>query len=538
MGLPVEKRRTAGGRSVNPKNATERRSFHPTRWVVSGCGTGLPVRAWTIVWARILALALVCAAATAGPGNARPLPRSANRIVSVGARIDGVQRIVPDSYLGFSLEWTELPAFESDTPAFARLLGQLSVAGQRVPLRVGGETADNTYWAQPKPKLPQNPYVVHGDYFTQLGELARATPLSLLFDLNLAARSPRMAQALSREVRQTVPSSSVTGFEIGNEPDLYIIGLVGPRFIKRGADSPFQWALHYGPAAYASDFGRYVSALQTVWPRVRYAGPSQASGRTDFARRTLKTGKLSMLTVHRYQFNACPGPTGPAYPSQSKYLSVAASRTFAARSEPLVTIAHRAGLPVRVTEFGSAICGGRAGLTNTYATALWAADTIFNLMAQGIDGINVHLRESYPNSALNASSAGIAVNPLYYGMLLVTKTLGSGAQLMRVTTTPANAGVAVFAVRDRGGATRVLLLNESRHDVSTKLSLGTLGDGTIERLTASAPGATTNVQFAGQSLDSTGNWTGTRQVEPASDAHGTFAVSIPRYSAALLTVPR
>ena len=77
-----------------------------------------------------------------------------------------------------------------------------------------------------------------------------------------------------------------------------------------------------------------------------------------------------------------------------------------------------------MTEFGSAICGGRAGLTNTFATSLWAADTIFSLMAQGVDGVNVHLRQVYPNSALNASPAGIAVNPLYYGMLLVTRTLG------------------------------------------------------------------------------------------------------------------
>ena len=325
---------------------------------------------------------------------------------------------------------------------------------------------------------------MHDDYFAQLGQLARATPLSLLFDLNLAARSPQMAQAVGRELQRTVPRSSVTGFEIGNEPDLYVIGLVGNRFIKRGGDSPFQWALKYRASAYGSDFARYVSALQTVWPHVSYAGPSQASGRTDFARHALSTGKLSMLTVHRYQFNACLGPTGLTYPSQAKYLSGTASRVFAAASQSLVSLAHRAGLPLRVTEFGSAICGGRAGVTNTYATALWAADTIFNLMAQGVDGVNVHLRESYPNSALNASPAGITANPLYYGMLLVTKTLGPGAQLMRVSTAPTTANVSVWAVRDRHHTTRVLLLNESRHDVRTKLTLGTPGDGTIQRLTA------------------------------------------------------
>ena len=284
--------------------------------------TGRAGASLTTMSARLLALALWAAAATSvSTAEGQAVRSPANRPVGVTARIAGVQRTVQPSYLGFSVEWTELPAFEANTPAFARLLGRLGVAGEPVPLRLGGETADDTYWPGPNQKIPQNTYVVHDDYFTRLGQLARATPLSLLFDLNLAARSPQLAQAVGRELHRTVPRSSVTGFEIGNEPDLYVIGLVGNRFVKRGGAGPFQWALNYRSSTYGSDFGRYVSALQTVWPHVSYAGPSQASGRTDFARHAISTGKLSMLTVHRYQFNACLGPAGATYPSQGKYLS-------------------------------------------------------------------------------------------------------------------------------------------------------------------------------------------------------------------------
>jgi hypothetical protein len=40
-------------------------------------------------------------------------------------------------------------------------------------------------------------------------------------------------------------------------------------------------------------------------------------------------------------------------------------------------LAHRAGFPFRLTEQNSVTCGGLAGVSNTFATALWApaADT-------------------------------------------------------------------------------------------------------------------------------------------------------------------
>jgi hypothetical protein len=480
-----------------------------------------------------LAAASVAAATRPNAGEAT------GKTVTMTARVDGVQRAVPDSYLGLSLEWTEAPAFEADPGAFGRLIGQLSVGGQPVPMRLGGETADNTWVSEGGSHPPRDAYVVSRDYFTRLGQLARATPLTLLFNVNLAAQSARMAQSLGRELRATVPSRSVSGFEVGNEPDLYRIGVIGNRFVKHSASSPFQWALRYGPAAYASDFADYVRALHAVWPHVSYAGPALISGRLDFARQTLSTGQLSMLTVHRYEFSACTGPSGPTYPSQQKYLSVAASRTFAARNQALVAMAHRARIPVRVTEFGSAICGGRVGVTNTFATALWAADTIFELMAHGVDGVNVHLRQSYPNSALNASAAGLTVNPLYYGMLLVTRTLGPGAQLLRVTTTPAVRNVAVWAVRDRRRTTRVLLLNESGRPARTSLTSGVSGRGTIQQLTAPGPNATTNLQFAGRSLTGTGSWAGAAQTAPAPrTAGGAFVITVAPYSATILTVTR
>ena len=487
------------------------------------------------MWGRLVGILLVAGLATVAATRAgSALVAASERPVGVTVRVEGVARRVPDSFLGFSVEWTELPFYEADGSAFARVLGLLRVAGGRVPLRIGGETADSTYWPEAGHRLPASAYVLDRDYFTKLGRLARAIPLSLMVDLNLVARSARMAQALAREVRRALPSSSVTGIEIGNEPDLYPIGHVGTLNVKPGVDSRFRWALSYGSRTYARDFGRYARAVGSVWPHVRYGGPAQATARTDFVRRLLPTGALSMLTLHRYEFNSCASVAYPTYPTQQKYLSAAVSRTFVSNDRWFVSIARHAGVPLRVTEFGAAVCA-QPGLTNTYATALWAANTIFDMLAQGVDGINVHLRLNYLNSAVNASpTVGLIVNPLYYGMLLVTRTLGPGATLMRVAMTHAPANLSVWEVRDSHRTTRVLLLNESGRDVSVKLGLAMPGQATVQRMTAPAPGATTDVQFAGRSLNPTGQWTGAYQAEHVRGSRGVFGVNVPHYSAALL----
>src|SRR5205807_8152509 len=51
---------------------------------------------------------------------------------------------------------------------------------------------------------------------------------------------------------------------------------------------------------------------------------------------------------------------------------------------------HGAGLPLRVDEINSVACGGAAGVSNTFASALWALDTMFALVRTGVDGVNVH----------------------------------------------------------------------------------------------------------------------------------------------------
>lgn len=118
---------------------------------------------------------------------------------------------------------------------------------------------------------------------------------------------------------------------------------------------------------------------------------------------------------------------------------------------PAVRLAHRAGLPFRLTELNSVTCGGVEGVSDTFATALWAPDTLFELLRAGVDGVNVHVRPYTINAAFAVTPRGLRARPLLYGLILFARTLGPGAQLLDARLTANHPEhVKVWAVRDGG----------------------------------------------------------------------------------------
>ena len=110
----------------------------------------------------------------------------------------------------------------------------------------------------------------------------------------------------------------------------------------------------------------------------------------------------------------------------------------------------------RITEMGTS-AGSVPGVTDTFATALWAPDALLSMASVGIDGVNVHIRARYSNSALNATGPP---RPLFYGLALAARTLGPGATLLPATVTqPDSASLKAWAVRVRGNRLHLLLIN-------------------------------------------------------------------------------
>jgi len=407
-------------------------------------------------------------------------------------------------------------------------------------LRIGGDSADSTFWDPSARRLPRWAFELTPALFAQTGALLDRLGARLILDLNLVTDTPARAAQIAAAAREALPRDSIVGFEVGNEPDLYSHAywhatISGTAFGAGALPSEIS------PNSYVRDFDSYARVLARVAPNVPLVGPVIAYPAVDLdwiAR--LLAGphpRLGTVSVHLYPYSACADRGSPSYPSVAKLLSGNATAGLAEAITPAVRLAHRAGLPLRVTELNSVTCGGLPGVSNTFATALWAPDALFALLQAGVDGVNVHVREQAINGAFALRNRGLIARPLLYGLVLFARTLGEDARLVHVRVRAARAlRLSVWAVRVAGGVLHVLLIDKSNRAATVRLELPAHGPASVERLLAPSADSSSGVTLAGQQLGDDGSWQGPPANETIARGRGAYQLDLPRLSAALLSV--
>ena len=487
-------------------------------------------------------IALIILTAVVVIGNARA---AAGMTVSVGSE----WRPIPASYLGLSVEYNELPRYERFAESFKRLLAVLRPPGDHSPvsLRIGGESADSTFWGPDPSRLVApsyrqgRPYLIDQAWMTQLAALVQGTGVNVMLDLNAAAHSLKMAAIVARAAAHALPAGSLGQFTIGNEPELYSHGLVGLTQARRGG--PNAWAFSFTSNDYDALFTAYAGAIRRAVRGAALAGPEGIGRGPHWVGSLLTSEKrgISMITEHLYpNFHGCALPGEPEYPSAAGYLSDSVAEGLATWESFVQAAMRGSGLPLRLTEVGTSICGGVKGQSDTFATALWAPDMLFNMITRGIAGVNVHVRANgFANTALDySSSAGIYAEPLYYGMALFTRALGPSARLMRTSVSGSQPGLKVWAVLTRGAVVKVLLINKSPLASVVTLRSADHGNASLERLTGSSITDNATVALAGQRLGPDGRWNGHSHEQPVVHRGAGYRVAVPAYSAAILFVHR
>jgi hypothetical protein len=495
------------------------------------------------VLAVLAALAVLVPAGVRSP-RAAAATRSAHVTVSIGQALVRV----PPSFLGLSVEDNELPSYEHWFRMFARLLSVLRPHGDHSPviLRIGGESADSSVWGSDQDTLVAPAYRQHRAYqltdrwMAHLGSLVRAASLKVILDLDLAAHSPAMAADEVAAARRKLPAHSVSAFEVGNEPDLFKRGFVGMTRARR--HGPNSWAFGFTIPDYISLLSGYIHAIDGVFRDAPIAGPSTTSEDPRWVVDLMASRmaqKLSLVTTHEYPLlDGCAFPGEARYPSFTKYLKDAWIDTSVRQARRVVSAAASRGLPLRITEAGSSYCGGLAGQTDTFATALWAPDLLFSLAAAGVAGVNIHTRaHGYANSALLETASGIYPEPLFYGMALFTRALGPGATLMQVTRSGGPERLKVWGVRLKDGSLHVVYINKSKYPTSATLLWQSPRPGSLQRLSAPSVRANATVKLAGQRLGPHGHWLGRHIARTVRERRGTYKVIVPAFSAALLSIP-
>ena len=447
--------------------------------------------------------------------------------------------------MGLSIEYPAVTAYAGShplaiNPVFEQLLRNLA-PNQRPVLRIGGDSTDHTWWPVSHLVRPRGvTYSISSRWLAVARALADGTGARLILGVNLEANQPLIAAAEARALLSGIGFRSLLALELGNEPNWYA---TLPWYRNSGGRLVFGRQRTYDLRAFGAEF----SALRKRLPRVALAGPAVGALPWLQNLRSFLGAEptLRVVTLHRYPLNRCFTTPGSAkYPTVANMLSSTASRGFAAGIGRYVAIAHQRGDTFRIDEMNSVACGGKAGVSDTFASALWALDALIAVARSGADGVNIHTFPHARYGLFTFQRAGAAwsafVRPEYYGLLMFAQAAPPGARLLSVTRigTPE---VRAWATRGADGTTRLVLINNDvrhSHVVSVRLP-EQVPIVTLERLTAPSAWARSGVALGGRSYGAqtqTGNLAGARLNQQLTPGPGGYLVTLPAASAGMLTV--
>lgn len=486
-----------------------------------------------------LLVALVLGGLAASPGaSARPLRLVPAYPASVS--IAGHARRIPSSFLGLSIEYQELAQYAQLRGPVDNVIGLLQ-AGDVAPLilRIGGASADRTWWKAPgQSVLPIGVLGIGPPWLAELHAIVARDRLSVLLDLNLAAHTPEMAARFISAARASL-GRALVGVEVGNEPDHYGRQSWLLRQLSAATERVSRhWNHDYTPDDYSRDYRGYAKLLRATYPRLAIGAPDIASPAVRWIQPLLRMGRLdpNFVSVHRYASSSCWPKDSPRYPSVPLLLSNRVTTGLAGSVGHMIAYAKERDTPLRIGEMGTISCGGNAGVANSFATALWAPDALFEFLQAGAIGVNWHLRPEAYNAPFSLGKASIRAWPVLYGMTMFAQMIGgSGAELLRTSVTAPNLNLKVWAVGEPR-ADKVLVLNKGRRTAA--VSINSLHAATVGRLTAGGPRATSGVRFEGRWIGADGRWHGRLRLQRISPHAGLLRVTVPGFSAAMLEFRR
>jgi len=465
-------------------------------------------------------------------------------VLSAGVSASPTGQEMAPGFLGVSFEYRALHQYTGRDPRAVNpaLLGLLSglAPGQSPVIRIGGDSTDGSWWPL-RGQIAQGGiyYPITKGWLRTTQALAADLNAKLILGINLAAGRTAIAAAEGRAFVEGIGRRYIDALEIGNEPDLYT---VFPWYKDRRGHIFRARGRGYGISDYTKQFTQWAHAL----PNLPLAGPA-ASGPLwmgKLAKFISAEPRLGIVTYHRYPLRACvTDPTSAGFPSIPSLLADSASAGLATPMSPFIAAAHKHQLPFRVAEMNSASCQGEKGVSDTFASALWALDTMFDFAQVGVDGVNFHMLpgSAYELFTVSHTSTGAwqaFVHPEYYGLLMFAQAFPPGARLLQ-TTAPAGP-VKVWATQGADGAVRVTLINKdpaAEHDVQLSVA-GATTPGSLETLQAPSVSSTNGVTLGGQTFgdETTTGTLGAPATTPVAPVAGTYTVPLPAGSAALLTI--
>jgi len=462
---------------------------------------------------------------------------------------------IPADFIGLSYEAMQLedPTFFS--PANKGLITEFRHLSPRGVLRLGGNTSEFGWWkASPSDQPPSRTsgkvdngepppttiFPITPEAIRNLDGFLRATGWTCIYGLNLGFAVEAADVAEAQFVAKTL-GSRLLYFQLGNEVDMF----------NRHLRDPKTW----GVDQYLKEWIPLALAVQKAVPGAKFGMPDVASDVSwlpkiaDLWPSLPEKPNVTMLSHHYYW----GGP--PASPNTTIERLMKPAPAVASKAALTREAADKMHLPYRMTEGNTVYQGGKPGLSDVYASALWGAGYLFELMSLGYAGVNLHGGSGHaqavsvggslrgeqimkdPNAphpkpfytpiANEGTLAGSGVDgklnskyvlePVGYGMKFASRF--AGTTLLPIDFNPGTVNAVAYAARRADNKVIIAILNK---------------DAT-QGLTLTTPAANILEVLSGTALDQTETHltTGGKSVKTAKASDGQTII-IPAHTAVML----
>jgi hypothetical protein len=381
--------------------------------------------------------------------NPQPLPIGAITAASMTVAATIAGSFAKDFVgLAYEKQTLYLPLFSSSS---SDLIGLFSRLGESM-LRIGGDSVDKNVWTPDG--MGQTPGQIAPPDVDALVGFLKATGWSCIYGINLGgSASGATTPALAAEEVAYVAKALgplLVGIEIGNECENYRDG---------GSYYQYNWTVEMFEALWTE----YHDAIVAQTPNAPLIGPAAGSnvgGWTIPWGESITKANFGHLTQHYYK-----GPGDAATATIEDLLSVDTALT--AELALLKDGAESIGVPFRVGECNSYWDGGTAGVSNVYASSLWAIDMLFQSALGGATGVNFQGGDHSHYTPIEDNFGPIVgPRPIFYGLVMAAMA-GAGD----VLSTELNVGslnATGYAVKKASGGMSLVIVNK---DMTQNLDL-------------------------------------------------------------------
>jgi hypothetical protein len=430
---------------------------------------------------------------------------------------------MPTDFVGLSYEVQQLadPTFFS--PQNSGLIREFKALSSTGVLRLGGNTSEFAYW-KPKPDSPEpeHPqvrevvgepkaqyYAVTPEAVRNLAEFLQATRWNCIYGIGMGTNTPARAAEEAVFVAETL-GDRLQYFQIGNEADLF----------DRHLRDPKTWSAK----TYLQEWFSLSRAVATGVPAAKFGMPDVAgavSWLTEIADQwpSIQAPPHVTTLTHHYYFG---GPATNPEVNIPNLLKPATMQKVQNTANIASTAANKMGARVRMTEGNTCYRGGKPGVSDVFAAALWSADYSLLLASNDYSGVNLHggtgksvansVGGSLPGDALleakgetpeqiaahphpfytpiGTFGSDYVLEPVAYGLKFAGSFSGGTLLKTEFSTKLQDAGVNAtgYAAKLPDGHISVIILNkDAAADLEVELDFGSDAGGVVQSETLHAP---------------------------------------------------